>query len=126
MKEQDFNFDETDAEIDKALGAQDKDALTRLLKDIARVKKRVFPKKKYYTMPDGTKEKLYCNYPAFIKCLELEAKVYGLLNGSSAEDIGVRQQQIDRRVLEDSKRLAIIAIPKLLEQDRQTNTEGEK
>jgi hypothetical protein len=120
MRNDNIDINEFSDEIDQAIEVKDKSALESLLADLKRAKKRAFPKKRYYKG-----EKVYSNLPAFIKCCELEAKIYGLLNGVPA-DIGDRQEQISQKVLADAKLFSRIAIPKLLEQDRQTDTEGEK
>lgn len=107
-----IDFTEIDGSVTKALAADDKDALTRLLKDIERAQKAAFPKKRYYKG-----EKLHRNLPAFIKCLELRAKIHGLLSGSGGVSSPERLADIDEKVLADSKRFAVMVLPKLLTQE---------
>jgi len=88
--------------VERAATVGDEDALQRLLKDLARVKRRSFPKKKTYKG-----ETLSANLPVFLKACEIEAKIYGLLNGVPAGTTE-RQGQVDAGVLEDSRWLANI------------------
>jgi hypothetical protein len=93
-----------EAAVEKAVTVGDEDALQRLLKDLARVKRRSFPKKKTYKG-----ETLSANLPVFLKACEIEARTYGLLNGvpsGTTERLG----QVDAGVLEDAKWVAELVI----------------
>lgn len=90
--------------VERAVTIGDGDALQRLLKDLARVKRRSFPKKKTYKG-----ETLSANLPVFLKACEIEAKIYGLLNGVPAGTTE-RQERIDAGVLENSRWMANLVI----------------